>query len=83
MVKRTYSLIWSVEVKIYNVADPFLQHDFLVIWVHEAHELWVLQGVQQQLSDAPLVLLGCHVHYIVPTALLNRQNSGETGWIRV
>lgn len=76
--KRTYSLIWGIEVKIYNVADTFLQHDFLVVWVHEAHKLWVFQGVQQQLGDSRLVLLGCHMHYVVPAALLNRQNSGTT-----
>ena len=79
---RTYSLIWSVEVKIYNVADTFLQHNFLVVGVHEAHELGVFQGVQQQLGDSCLVLLGCHVHDVVPAALLSRQNSGTTVWIR-
>lgn len=70
--KRTDSFIWSVEVKIYNVADSFLQHDFLVVWVHEAHELRVFQSVQQQLGDPCLVLLRSHVHDIVAAALLNR-----------
>lgn len=74
----TYSLIWSVEVKIYNVADTFLQHNFLVIRVHEAHELWVFQSVQQQLGNSCLVLLGCHMHHVVPAALLTRQNSETT-----
>lgn len=78
----TYSLIWSVEVKIDNVADTFPQHNFLVVWIHEAHKLGVFQGVQQQLGDSSLVLLGCHVHYVVPAALLTRQNSGTTVWIR-
>lgn len=80
--ERTDSFIWSVEVKVYNVADSFLQHDFLVIWVHEAHKLWVFQGVQQQLSNPCLVFLGCHVHYIVPAALLNINHRGTTEWVR-
>lgn len=79
---RTYSLIWSVEVKIYNVADTFLQHYFLVVWIHEAHKLWVLQGVEQKLGDSCLVLLGCNMHYVVPAALLTRQKQQTTVWIR-
>lgn len=80
--KRTDSFIWSVEVKIYNVADSFLQHDFLVVWVHETHELGVFQSVQQQLGNPRLVLLCCHMHDIVAAALLHRHNKGTCIWIR-
>lgn len=77
--ERTYGLIGRVEVKVYNVADASLQHDILVVGVHEAHELGVLQGVQQQLGDARLVLLGSHMHHIVPAALLCPETKQKTG----
>lgn len=66
----TYSFIWRVKVQVYDIADAFLQHALLIIWIHKPHEIWVLEGVQQDLNNAWLVLLSSHMHHIIPAALL-------------
>ncbi|TNN70647.1 hypothetical protein EYF80_019084 [Liparis tanakae] len=44
-----------------DAAEDVMLHNFQVVWIHEAHKLGVFQGVQQQLGDTSLVLLGCHL----------------------
>lgn len=66
----TYSFVWCIEIQVHNISDAFLQHAVRVVWVHEPHEIRILQSVQQELDDTRLVLFSGHMHHIIPAALL-------------
>lgn len=60
-VCATHRFVRRVEIQIDDVSDALLQHELLIMRIHEAHELGVLQRFQEKPSDSRLVFFCCDV----------------------